>query len=145
MILVGPFNSRGFQQFSYKQGCTISLGTFHQLDGLDHQLKWDVGGRAFHGINFHEGVWVPVELYIREALIVFFPGSLLGPANVSPRHNSTASLQTGLSPSTSRFSGLIWLARQKRSVLPGKGSLRTSCLAWDFSGKTACLARRLAF
>ena len=52
---------------------------FHQLKGLDHQLKWDVGGGTgvgVHGVEFYEGV--PVKLYIWEALIVLFSCSLLG-------------------------------------------------------------------
>ena len=39
MDLPSPFNTRGFQNISYGQGCTSSLATFHQLNGLDHQLK----------------------------------------------------------------------------------------------------------
>ena len=34
---------------------------------------------SFHGVDLCEGVWVPVELYIWEALIPLFPGSLLRP------------------------------------------------------------------
>ena len=55
----------------YGQGCTRSLATFYQLDGLDHhdhQFKWDGGGArgggggwvglggGFQGIGYCEGV-----------------------------------------------------------------------------------------
>ena len=49
--LLGPFNSRGFPNFSYDQGCTSSLATFHHIDGLDHQLKWYVGCQASGGVD----------------------------------------------------------------------------------------------
>ena len=79
---MSPFYSRCFKHFSYNQGCANSLASFYQHDGLDHQVKWDVGDRAFHGIDFCEGVRVPFELHFEVALIVFFPGSFLGP--ISP-------------------------------------------------------------
>ena len=84
---------------------------------------------AFCGVDFHEGIWVPVKLYIWEALIVFFPGRLLSPVIQA---QLPASLWRGFSPWTFRFSHCIWLARRNRPVLLGEGSLRTSCLAWNF-------------
>ena len=50
------------------------------------------------GVDFCEGVWVPIWIYIWEAPIVLPPDSLL-----SSRNNSPASLQTGFSLWVSRF------------------------------------------
>ena len=124
---LSPFNSRGFQYFSCNQGCTSSLVTFHQLG---HNFKWDMcvcvlggGGGGFHGIDFHEGIWV--QLYIQEALIVFYAASSALPS----RHNTPASLRTGFSNWTSSFCiSFGWW-----SVLPAERFLRTSCLAWDYA------------
>ena len=100
---------------------------FSSVYGLDHQYRWHVGGHAFHGMYLCEGVWVSVELYIWKALIVLFPGSLFGPI-VQAQFFSILG-HPGFHVSFGWWGG-------KGSVLLGDGSLRTSCLAWDFARQT---------
>ena len=77
-----PFNSRGFQHFSSDRGCTSSLATFHQIDILDQVLITSWSGMWGPRLPRGRLLWgspVPVELYICEALIVLFLGSLFSP------------------------------------------------------------------
>ena len=101
MDRLGPFITRGFQYFSYNQGCACSIATLHQLDRCDHQFKWNVGDRVFHRIELFEGAQILVQLYVWEAQCSFQAACFA----LSPKHNFRASLWAGFIPWTSSCSG----------------------------------------
>ena len=90
----------------------------------------DVGGWAFHGVDFCEGVQVSVEIYIWEASMVLFPGILLSPA-VQAQFRSVIA-DRFLTLDTQFFASHLVVNEEKIRVV-GEASLRTSCLAWDFA------------
>ena len=140
MDLLGCLNTSGFQHFGYDQGCTSSLDTFHQLDGLNHQLKWDWASRCccwwwWWWWWWWLG-WVGVVKLFERRSYCYIQAARLA---VSSRYTFPASLQTYFSPWTSGVSHPIWGIIVRTAYLR---ILEDFCLRFC---QITCLVRRLAF